>query len=220
MKKKRSADFPLILYTVVLYVCPLIVILALKIIGLDIITPLFLIMIGFDNPNIGNFIYGIAPWQVSVALLVICFIVHMIAWIFNLLCASKRTIHKWGTRKSARFFKFKLIHAPYQILYFACFFMFFLAAANPFLMWTWLFVPLEILHAYIVLLATSFHGISLALRLKRAGIISNKRFVITVILLLTFVLDFIGGAMLAAADKKARKTEDINTNNMEVKNES
>lgn len=122
-----------------------------------------------------------------------CLLLSMIIGIVNLVCAIKEA--KRDTPDCFRtILLFKLIHIPFYVVNFIVWFILALAAANPFLMWMWLLIPVAMLYAYGVLLSTSLYECSHLLARKRNG--KQKRIWYHVILQLIFVLDIVDSVIL------------------------
>lgn len=106
--------------------------------------------------------------------------------------------------------KFKIAFLPFFILHFIYCFIIAMGSANPFLMWTWIFIPIEIALAYIVLLSTSAYNISKIICLLRTKKISGGQCALHIILQLFFVADLIDNVILSIKERKIKK-EDVKT---------
>lgn len=181
---------PLTVYTITLYASPII----------SVILMLFFASLFefFDNSalkSIFSFIVLISP--------LICFIIYSVIWIVNLIFGAKNAVLPSvnGRTTGKGVLVYKLIQAPYHCLFFLFCLVWVLGAYNPFLIWTYIFLPLAVVHSFGVMLSTSIYGISRAVRLKRDGVISKRKATVIIILLLIFVLDFFGAAELIHAEK-------------------
>lgn len=131
--------------------------------------------------------------NVFTVLYLACMLLSMIIGIVNLVCAIKEA--KKDTPDCFRtILTFKLIHIPFYIINFLAWFILALAAANPFLMWMWLFIPVAIVYTYGVLLSTSLYACTHLLARKRNG--KQQKIWYHVLLQLTFVLDVVDSVFL------------------------
>lgn len=162
----------LTIYTVSVYMVPLLIILFL-------ITNFY-----FDKLAFPCFI-----------MIFVCMGVCMLFGIVNLIFALKEVsvCTENGFRNVMRF---KLIQIPFFIVNFLFWLFYMLASANPFLIFTWVFIPVVILYTYGVMLATSFHECAHLIACKRKGLLGQHKIWYHIILQFIFVLDIIDSIVL------------------------
>lgn len=189
---------PLTIYTITLYISPFA--------GIGLAIGLSELGNKFENEAV----QGIFAAAAFISLL-ICFVFYHIMWFINFIFGAKNAVLASGkgriTGKGC--LVYKLIHIPYHFIFFLFCLLWIGAAANPFLMWSYIFLPLAVLHSFCVMLSTSVYGISRAIRLKRDGAITTGKMAAIIILLLIFALDFIGAIMLIFADKAQSENPEL-----------
>ena len=181
---------PLTIYTITLYVSPLA--------GIGLAIGLSELGSKFENKTI----QGIFAAAAFISLL-LCFVFYNIMWFINFVFGAKNAVLASGKGRTTGkgCLVYKILHIPYHIIFFLFCILWVGAAANPFLMWSYIFLPLAVFHSFCVMLSTSVYGISRAIRLKRDKAITTGKTAAIIILMLIFVLDFIGAVMLIFADK-------------------
>lgn len=92
--------------------------------------------------------------------------------------------------------RFKLMHIPFFIVNFLFWLFYMAASANPFLIFTWVFIPVVVLYTYGVMLATSFHECGHLVTCKRKGLLGQHKIWYHIILQFIFVLDIIDSIVL------------------------
>ena len=200
MKKfgKIFEKVPLTIYTITLYASPFA--------GMGLAVGLSELSSKFENETV----QGIFLAAAFVSLL-LCFVFYHIMWVINFIFGAKNAVLASGkgriTGKGCLIYK--LLQIPYHCLFFLFCLLWVGAAANPFLMWSYIFLPLAVLHSFCVMLSVSIYGISRAIRLKRDDAITTGKMAAIIILLLIFVLDFIGAIMLIFADKAQSENPEL-----------
>lgn len=162
----------LTIYTIFVYMVPLFII-------------LFLLTNAFFEP-LAYFCF---------IMIFVCMGVCVLLGIANLIFALKEVTvcTENGFRNVMRF---KLIHIPFFIVNFLFWLFYMAASANPFLIFTWVFIPVVILYTYGVMLATSFHVCGHLLACKRKGLLGQHKIWYHIILQFIFVLDIIDSIVL------------------------
>lgn len=89
---------------------------------------------------------------------------------------------------------FKLILTPYFIINMLAWTLMIIMTA---LFFTWILIPLGVIHAFIAMLVTSFYAILKTANLMKRGKLSKGMGTLMIILQLTFVLDIVGIIYLA-----------------------
>lgn len=135
---------------------------------------------------------------VSVAILSIICIVDAVIMLI-------RSDEMYSDRAFLLILRSKLCNTPFFILNILMWLLVVPATFNPFLMWVWLFVPLAIVYAYMLLLATSSYAIAHLIFLCRKGEISKRTCVLHIFLQLIFVVDVIDIFLLRRMEKRLAK---------------
>lgn len=187
---KYLIKHPLTIYTAAIYASP--------IVGIGSVFAFNKLGGLFENDTIRHTLN-----YIGLGILLLCFVFYHVMWFVNFAFGIKNAASAPGKGKitGKGCFVCKLVQIPYHCLFFAACAIWVMGAANPFLFWSYIFLPLAVFHSFCVMLSTSVYGITRAIRLKKDRAITTGKTVAVIILLLIFVLDFIGAAMLFTADK-------------------
>jgi len=135
---------------------------------------------------------------VSVAVLsIICIVDAVIMLIRNDEMYSDRTF--------LLILRSKLCNIPFFIVNILMWVLLLPATFNPFLMWIWLFIPLAVAYAYLLLLGTSSYAVAHLIFLCRKGQIRKRTCVLHIFLQLIFVVDVIDIFLLRRMEKRLTK---------------
>lgn len=187
---------PILCFTVMLYVSAFLINIAIK---------------------AADFIYKIFSGYAALAFFAISagilFIILTVFWVISIIWAVKGINEQPepDNLNGNRIAVYKLASIPIFGFWFLIS-MFPLAAfGNPFLFWMIPFVaPFSVVifaSSYVILIPSSIYGVTELIKLRRAGLISTNRMIVTGILLFIFVTDVFAAIDLSYFERKLKKKE-------------